>query len=47
MIIKVIDIAGFTWTYDALDKDDAIEAWDMVEYLKGVYPNEIIKIEVE
>ena len=26
---------------------DAIEAWNMVEYLKGVYPNEIIRIEVE
>ena len=45
MIIKVIDFAGFTWTYDAID--DAIEAWDMVEYLKEANPNEIVRIEVE
>lgn len=42
MKYTVIDMAGFEFTYD-----NSIDAWEMVQYLKEVEPNETITIEVE
>ena len=42
MKYTVIDNAGFEFTYD-----NAMDAFEMVEYIKGIDENEIVKIEVE
>ena len=42
MKYKVITEVGFEFTYE-----NAMDAWEMVQYIKEVNPNEIITIEVE
>lgn len=42
MIIKVITEAGFEFTYD-----NNMEAFEMVQYIREVSPEEKIRIEVE
>ena len=42
MTYTVIDMAGFEMTYT-----NPMEAWEMVQYLKEVMPEETITLEVE
>lgn len=42
MKYTVIDFAGFEFTFT-----DAMEAWEMVQYLKEVSPEDTVTIEVE
>lgn len=42
MKYKVITEVGFEFTYE-----DSFEAWEMVQYIKGVAPEETVRIEVE
>ena len=42
MVYTVIDMAGFEFTYD-----NPMDAFEMVQYLKEVEPNETITIKVE
>ena len=42
MKYKVITEVGFEFTYE-----NAMDVWEMVQYIKEVNPNEIITIEVE
>ena len=42
MKYTVIDNAGFEFIFE-----NGMDAWEMVQYIKEVSPNETVKIEVE